>query len=141
MGKILKEIDGLPVLDAKKSIKLKITKNDVTRADVKKPNSCAAAQACLRNPGVKEVRIHLSRAYVRQNDTNWQRFLVSDALRSEIVAFDRGGRFEPGEYALQRPHKSKKLGTKDDRVKPRKNKNAKKRRKPHVITDVRSGPA
>lgn len=135
----LKLIDGKPCFDAKKPIVLHITKQDVARANVKKPDTCAVAQTCLRKKGVKEVRIHLSRAYVRFNATNWQRFMVPTALRSEIVSFDRGGRFSPGDYSLYAPEPSKKLGA-DKRKRPSAPK-GNRRRKYHQLTDVRSGPA
>lgn len=136
----LTHIDGRPVIDAKHPLKLHITAADVSRSNVKKPDSCVIAQTCLRKKGVKEVRIHLSRAYLRSNDHNWQRFIVPGALRSEIVSFDRGGRFAPGEYTLHKVQPSKKLG----KMQPggvSGTKRSKKRRKPHVLTDVRSGPA
>lgn len=135
----LKEIDGLPVVDAKKSMTLHITKEQIKRANVKKPESCAIAQTCLAKKGVKEARIHLSRAYIRTNDTNWQRFIVPAACRSEIVAFDRGGKFSPGDYTLKAPPPSYKLGA-DKRKRPTGPKKT-KRKKYHVITDVRIGPA
>lgn len=149
MGKAAKAIDDMPVIDAKRAMKLIVTADDVKGADRKKPNACALAQACLHQPGVKEVRIHLSRAYVRHNDNNWQRFMVSPRLRAEIVAFDRGGRFQPGEYTLERGQPAKSLGKtrggKDGKNTPWAiRKKRAKNRKPrpyHVMTDVRNGPA
>lgn len=150
MGKILKLIDDLPILDAKKSIKLIVTAKTVAGSNPKKPDTCALAQACLARPGVKEVRIHLSRAYVRSNDLNWQRYFVSPQLRTEIVAFDRGGKFAPGEYTLSKIRSSKTLGKRTGSKKLKhetyaeRKKRESRRGKPrpyHVVTDVRSGPA
>jgi len=136
----VKEINGLPVVDAKKNITLVISPEQVQRANVKKPDSCAIAQSCLALKGVKEARIHLSRAYIRTNDHNWQRFVVPAAARSEIVAFDRGGKFSPGEYTLSAPPPSYKLGA-DARRGRKTGPKKTKRKKYHVITDVRMGPA
>jgi len=136
----LKEIDGLPVFDAKRPIKLVITKHDCERGDPKHPESCAAARA-LRRSGAKDVRVHLGRVYARQNDGNWLRYLTPRALRSEIIAFDRGGSFAPGEYHLLAPQPSHRAkGKRYGGNKPSR-KTGKKRRAPHIITDVRMGPA
>lgn len=66
-------------------------------------------------------------------------------LRSEIIAFDRGGTFARGEYTLSAPQPTKRADErKDSRGKVRKAKTGKpaaKRRSPHIITDVRNGPA
>lgn len=141
----LREIDGLPVVDAKSPITLHITADHVKRASRKRPNSCAIAQTCLARPGVKEVRIHLSRAYIRSGLANWKRFFVSKTLRSEIIAFDRGGRFSPGDYILHVATKSHKLGAmrggESGQTKPHETRGKNKRRSPHIVTDVRTGPA
>lgn len=142
----LKAIDGLPIMDAKKPAILKITKNDIDKADRKEPADCAVARACRRDLHVKEVRVHLGRVFVRQNEGNWLRYMTPRSLRSEIIAFDRGGAFAPGEYTLPAPHPSKKAagkrqGSARNATRPRGAKSAKKRRAPHIVTDVRNGPA
>lgn len=135
----VKEIDGLPVIDAKRDVTLHISKADVSKASIKAPNSCAIAQSCLNKKGVKEARIHLSRAYLRMNDNNWVRFIVPASARSEIVAFDRGGTFSPGNYVLSAPPPSARLG--DTERKRNTGPRRTKRKKYHIITDVRSAPA
>jgi hypothetical protein len=140
----LKAIDGKPVLDAKKPIVLNITPNDIAKADRKEPADCAVARACRRELHAKEVRVHLGRVYVRQNEGNWLRFMTPRSLRSEIIAFDRGGSFEPGEHKLAAPQPSKRAtGKRQGSVKPkgRPKSRGPKRRAPHVVTDVRGGPA
>lgn len=134
MGKNIKEIDGLPVINAKKMMKILITAADVKQARRKKPETCAIAKTCLRQPRVKEVRIHLSRAYVRDNKSNWKRFMVPRALRSEIIAFDRGGKFSPGEYVLYKPLPA--YIASGGRT-PKTGKGKKPRRKMHFVQDVR----
>ncbi len=139
MSKV-QEIDGLPVIDARKAVKITITADDVKRASRKKPNTCAIARTCLREPGVKEVRIHLTRAYMRTNTKNWVKFLVPRVLRSEIIAFDRGGRFAPGEYKLYKVNPAQRIGRKMSADTPKTGRK-RKRAKMHFISDVRSGPA
>lgn len=143
MSKVI-TIDGLPVIDARRALKLHITPEHVKRASRKRPDNCAIAQTCLATPGVKEVRIHLSRAYLRSNSKNWQRFLVSPVLRSEIIAFDRGGKFAPGDYVLHKVTPTKRLGKRQGgNKKPgtARYQGGHKRRAYHVVTDVRTGPA
>lgn len=139
----LTNIDGLPIMDAKKPVKLIINDNDINKADPKEPKDCAVARACRRGLHVKEVRVHLGRVYLRQNEGNWVRYMTPRYLRSEIIAFDRGGKFVPGEYTLQAPGPSRRTkkaqGSKKSKSRPVKSKT--KRRAPHVVTDVRQGPA
>lgn len=143
----IKAIDGKPVLNAKHAVTLKISASDVARADRKEPALCAVARACRRQILAKEVRVHLGRVYMRMNEGNWQRFLTPRSLRSEIIAFDRGGSFEPGTFVLSAPSSQKKEATGKRQGSPynhkqkRDNPNRKKRARPHVVTDVRVGPA
>lgn len=140
----LNTIDGLPVFDAKRPLKVEVKASDVAKADLKKPNSCAVAQACYRATHAHEVRVHLGRVYVRTNNTNWQRFVTPKDMRTEIIAFDRGGEFEPGEFLLNVPPPSKKVtgkrqGGASQNARPRKK--GKPRKSPVVVRNVRCGPA
>ncbi len=143
MGSHLKAIDGMPVIDAKQSTTLHITKQDIARGDRKRPDKCAAALAIVREMHAIEARVHLSRIYIRTNKGNWQRYVAPRSLRSEVVAFDRGGQFEEGAHYLHAPQPSIRLGAKRARYDaPGKWKKGKKRRQPpHVTRNVRTGPA
>ena len=110
MGNRLLEIDGLPVKDAKKSIRLEIMREDIANARKKDSNCCAVAKACTRGLNVKAVKVHLTRLYLNTDGKCFTRYIVSGAMRSEIIAFDRGGRFQPGMYNLAVPDKTKLLG-------------------------------
>lgn len=127
-------INGLPVVNAKKAIILKVNTADIKSAKTKDPSGCAAAVACRRQLGATEARVHLGRTYVRYNG-RWERYITSSPLRDEVVAFDRGGRFEPGEYYLLRIQPSKAKGGKQGAVKYKKRGN--KRKSPHFISGVR----
>ena len=135
----LRQIDGLPIVDSKKSLKITINTNDINKADPKQPEDCVIARACRRELHVKEVRVHLGRVYLRSNQGNWVRYMTPRSLRTEIIAFDRGGQFAPGEYSLKGVPPSHRLGTKT-KTGPKK-KAGKKRIKPHIVTNVRTGPA
>lgn len=95
------KIDGLPVHDATKSIVLSIGALDVPKSKERNPASCAAARACIRTLDAEAARVHLSRIYIKlPGKKAWLRFRTPGSLRSEIIAFDRGGRFVPGEFTL-----------------------------------------
>lgn len=141
----LKRIEELPIFDAKRPINLHITAKDVSTADPKRPNSCAVAKACKRSLHALEVRVHLSRVYIRSNKMNWQRYLTPNSLRQEIIAFDRGGQFEPGVYKLGRLQPSKRVTGKAQgsrtSTQTKKKPNQGKKRAYHVVKNVRTGPA
>jgi hypothetical protein len=131
------KLDG-PVSDAKKSVHITISPRDCKRGSTKDPSTCAAALACKRELQATDTRIHVGRSYLKI-DGKWLRFRTSQALRSEIIAFDRGGEFKPGKYLLKTiPRKdegikrTKPKGTKDKRVKLKG-----KKRPYHVVTGVR----
>jgi hypothetical protein len=134
------KINGIPVRDATKKVRIVIAKQDCKFGSSKEPGSCAAARACLRQvPECSEARVHISRTYLRVGD-HWLRFQTPAALRGEIITFDRGGSFEAGEYDL-RPlpksmllHRGKATGTKPKLKRGRAGHN---RTKPHRIEGVR----
>lgn len=138
------KLSGAAVADAEAPLPLKITKADVRQGALKNATSCAAARA-LCNAGFTEARVHVARTYVKTKKGNWLRYSTPPALRAEIIAFDRGGTFEPGEYQLsplqpsERVEARAKMGgrgrkyrkTKEDRIDRPKRKN-------HVTTGIRS---
>lgn len=140
------EIDGLPVLNATKAVSLTILPNDIGHASRKEPMDCVVARACRRDMHAKEVRVHLGRIYVRtakgdKNKGSWTRYLTPKSMRTEIIAFDRGGQFEPGTFTLSAPQPSRQKGRHQGGVWHRRSPQAKKRRPPAVVKNVRTGPA
>ena len=105
------QIDGFPVVDAKRPLKLEVTRADCNAATRKNPGCCAVAKACGRELKIKGVRVHLSRLYLLAGKT-WTRYIVHNSMRSEIIAFDRGGKFQPGVYTFAAPSPSKLIGSK-----------------------------
>lgn len=101
--KFAKKIHGKPVVNAKRRITLHISQADARIGGVKSPGTCAAALAAVREvPNCTAARIHLGRAYIfNKKADQWVRYKTTEALRSEIFAFDRGGKFQPGEYDLR----------------------------------------
>lgn len=97
------EINGKPVVDATKPIKIEITARDAKEGDNKNPSSCAAARAVKRDIAeCVSARVHIGRVYV-ETPRKWIRYETPDSLRTEIIAFDRGGSFAPGTYKLGVP--------------------------------------
>lgn len=138
------EINGKKVVDATKPIAIHITKRDTTDGDNKNPASCAAARAVKRDvPECVNARVHIGRVYV-ETPSKWIRYNTPDALRTEIVAFDRGGSFAPGEYKLQVPEKRSGSGSNTGRNGGVRGKASKKRNtvlvarvKRHEVTGIR----
>jgi hypothetical protein len=93
------KIAGMEVQNATKPVTIVITKGDVAKGATKDPAACAAARACVRDLHASEARVHVGRTYVKI-DNKWIRYNTGPALRTEVVAFDRGGAFEPGKYTL-----------------------------------------
>lgn len=131
------EINGKRVVDSKAVVTLEISPKDVKDGATKDPTCCAAALACMRQLHAKAAKVHIGRVYVELAD-KWLRFQTPKALRSEIVAFDRGGTFEPGEYVLRPlPPSDRASGRRQGAPdKPRKGPKT-KRAKPHYITGIR----
>lgn len=94
------KINNRPVVNGARRVKLHISAADA-KGGKKDPANCAAAKAALREvPNCVAARVHIGRVYLLKKDGNWHRYKTPDALRTEIVSFDRGGTFEPGEYEL-----------------------------------------
>jgi hypothetical protein len=104
----IRTFEGLPVVDADKDIDIHITPKDIQGSKKKNPAMCAAARAGQRELGT-EVRVFLTRTYVKQKN-HWVRFLTPHRTTKEIVSFDRGASFEPGEYYFKAPSPGQKLG-------------------------------
>jgi hypothetical protein len=95
------KINGKPVVDGRKSLKVSVQPNDIKGAKTKNPEECAVSKALLReNPDIKAVRVHLSRTYI-ERDKKWERYETPVSVRTEIVSFDRNGGFQAGEYKIR----------------------------------------
>jgi hypothetical protein len=140
MDKKVNTLDGLPIVDAKNNLAVEVLDKDIKTSKTKSPGHCAFAIACLRAMKAKEVRVHLGRTYVRHNG-KWVRYVTPVRLQKEIVAFDRGGSFEPGTYNLYAPQPTKLLGKKNGSVSPKRNGPPKKTTGYHFTGNVREGVA
>lgn len=102
-------INGKIVEDAKRKVRLEVMLQDVKEGDPKQPESCAAALACVRQMHAISAKVNLSRTFVEYYDC-WLRYMTPDSLRTEIAAFDRGGKMSPGTHLLKPPPPSSAKG-------------------------------
>ncbi len=133
------KINGLKVVDAVRPLRITVSAADTKKAKKKDPTSCAVALTCVREiKGCTEARVHLGRTYIRTAD-RYTRYKTPTSIRTELIAFDRGAGFEPGEYTLAPCPPTAQLGCgyggERSRNKPKNQQ--KKRPAGHVVHDVR----
>jgi hypothetical protein len=99
-----------PVKDATRDLVLHITEADIKGAKRRDNNDCAAAHALCRQEGFKAARIYKTMTYVFNRDGSATRYCTPKSLYIEMLIYDRGGRFAPGEHKLIAPRGVKRLG-------------------------------
>jgi hypothetical protein len=98
------------VKDATKNARIEVTKADETNSKKKAHKGCAMAVACKRKFHLDGVIISANRAYLVKG-TQARRFQLPPSVSREVVSFDRGGGFEPGDYELAKITPTAKLGS------------------------------
>lgn len=103
-------IEGKPVIEARRSLNLRVLIQDVMKGRKKNPYCCAASEACKRQFKVKKARVNITRTYLltalSDGTKAWIRYFNPPSLVTEIKKFDRTGRFMMAEYRLTPPSKS-----------------------------------
>jgi hypothetical protein len=89
------------VVDANRNARIEVTKHDETVSKRKSHKTCAMAVACKRKFHLDGVIISANRAYLVKGDQA-RRFELPPSVTKEVVSFDRGAGFEPGEYELSK---------------------------------------
>lgn len=102
--KLAKE-KGLQMADARDPLKLEVTAADISRAEKKSPGNCGFAQACRRQYRADAAYFFRTTAWVQFGRT-MLRYMLPMSMQKELLAFDRNGTMEPGEYQLGRPPES-----------------------------------
>lgn len=97
------------VRDAKADIRIEVQKQDQHPKGRKDHETCALATACKRKLKLHGVVVARSVMYLIKGN-NAIRYTVPENVTREIIAFDRGADFVPGEYRLKKPSKDKQLG-------------------------------
>jgi hypothetical protein len=96
------------VEDADEDLEIHVTANDCKGAKAKSASNCAMARACRRT--FDGAIISVSSAYIIKGKKA-MRFKVPARIAREIISFDRGHRFMPGEYKLNAPTGTNRLGS------------------------------
>jgi len=97
--------------DAAECVEIEVTKQDDKIAKKKDHKTCAMAVACKRKLGLDGVLISINTAYLVKG-TKARRYHLPQSVAREVVSFDRGAGFAPGQYQLSKVPKSLRLGTK-----------------------------
>ena len=126
------------VTDSKSNALIEVTQRDVESKAVKDHNGCAMAVACKRKFKLDGVIISRSVAYLVKNNEA-TRFKLPESVSREIVSFDRGAGFAPGNYELESVPKTSRLGARSDRpTTDNAHRDGKPKRHKHYTTNVRS---
>jgi hypothetical protein len=92
-----------PVIDALTPLDITVTKQDITASKPNDPQNCAYARSIRRDhPGIEDCFVNRSSAFIVYPKAI-VRYVLTTSMQKEIVAFDRGGKFAPGEYHLCPP--------------------------------------
>ena len=149
-SKLLKRVfGGLPVVDAKRELRLFSDVSDISVATRKDPTNCVFAKTCQRLYGSHNVAFFRTVAYVDLPDSKGgrriERFNLTKMTRKLIEKFDRTGRADPAGYHLIAPSPG---FTMDHRLaksreylttKMQTAVTAKKKTKHRIIAEVRNG--
>lgn len=94
-------LEGLPIKDARRPIKLLPNERDIKKAKRKDPTCCVAATAFRRMDNVADVRVFRSRTYVRfSGDKAWTRYKTPVRLAANTVTYDKAGIFDLEDYVF-----------------------------------------
>jgi len=90
------------VKNASKDITIEVMKSDVQKGQTKNHKECVMANACKRALKLDGAVVSVGTVYLIKDDVA-TRYRVPQSLSREIVSFDRGGSFAPGQYDLRQP--------------------------------------
>jgi len=98
------------VTDAGRNSVVEVTKRDTNSATVRNHKACALAVACKRKENTDGVVISVKTAYIVKGDKA-TRYALPESVSREIVSFDKGGEFSPGNYRMLAPSPSIRIGS------------------------------
>jgi hypothetical protein len=90
------------VVKAKRDLTIEITKTDARIGQKKDHSACVVAEACKKKLHLDGCIISMQSAYLIRGDIA-TRYKVPEGISRELVSFDRGAGFAPGEYTLKVP--------------------------------------
>ena len=123
------------VEDANRKCLIEVTAHDNSSATVKNHKACAMAVACKRKFKLDGVIVSVKTAYLVKG-THARRFQLSERVSREVVSFDRNGGFAQGEYELNPPMPSSRIGKNSGKRGP--HKTAGKEHFRHITQGIRS---
>lgn len=100
MKKLKMTRKGKPVYAANKDLEACVTKEDIAKGTPLSIDACAMAICLTRMYKCLSAEVGRSRIYL-EYDSHWVMYGVPAAVRTEIMAFDRGGQVMPDTYYLQ----------------------------------------
>ena len=127
------------VSDADKDLLINITDRDFKAGKRKDHSDCALAVAAKRQEHATSIIVSASTAYVIKGE-HATRYHLPEAIRREIVSFDRGSEFGTGDYTMKAIAPSARLGKyhpKDDRPSDRPNTGSLAKRFTHHTANIR----
>lgn len=95
--------DVKKVVNAKTDLNINLRPSDANTAKAQKHDGCAMAVACKRQCKVDGAIVSTTAAYLVAGNKA-TRYFVPASVAREILAFDRGAGFTPGQYELQKPY-------------------------------------
>lgn len=124
------------VNDAKGKATIEITEMDSKKAVPLDHEVCALAVACKRSLKADGVLIGINTAYVIHGHTA-TRYSLLETTSREIVSFDRHAGFFSGEYTLNPPCPSRRLGIERE-TGPKTNETGRNIKMRHVTANIRT---
>ena len=129
--------DVKTVKDADQPILVEVTNRDTKSAKVKNHKACAMAVACKRMTHADGVIVSVQTAYIIHGDKAL-RFNLPESVAREVVSFDREAGFAPGEYHMNPPSPSRKLGSRTGSPKDKSTGNGKPIKRVHKTEGIRT---
>jgi hypothetical protein len=105
------------VKDSTQNVRIEVSARDVSNSTKKDKQGCAMAVACKRKMHLDGVIIARNKAYLIKGKKAI-RFDVPQSVQKEVVSFDRGAAFEPGDYHLTRISPAQRLDRHKTKSKP-----------------------
>lgn len=125
------------IKDATGPITVEVTPNDVKESKVKSHRACALAVACQRKLKLDGIVVSRAMAYLVKG-TRAVRYKLPESAIREVIAFDRGGSFDIGNYTLQEPPEYLRLGAKKAHPHSYRGKLDGSRRMRHITGNIRA---
>lgn len=125
------------VEDAVRPIKIAVSTGDTRSRAVKDHNACAMAVACKRSLSLDGVIISRSTAYLVKG-RRATRYKLPSSVSREVVSFDRGAGFAPGDYVLSAVPVNQRLGMRTGGDKDEETGNGRPKQFRHLTTGVRT---